>query len=72
MKEFVMRIWVDVSTGTYGNEDDLVFVDVSDWTNEEFEAFGNQTDNDRSWYAYEIALMRDLSNSHVQDINKGE
>tara|TARA_B100002019_G_scaffold73910_1_gene63855 strand:- start:11469 stop:11672 length:204 start_codon:yes stop_codon:yes gene_type:complete len=67
-----MRIWVDVSTGTYGSEDDLVFVDVSDWTNEEFVAFDNQTDNDRSWYAYEIALMNDLSNSHVEEIYKGE
>ena len=67
-----MKIWVDVASGTYGNADDIVFVDVSDWTNEEFEAFGNQTDDDRSWYAYEIALMNALSNSHVEEINKGE
>ena len=53
-----MKIWIDVSSGTYGAADDLVFVDVSDWSNVEIEALHEMTDDDRSAFGWEIASLQ--------------
>ena len=53
-----MKIYVDISTGTFGAEDDLVFVDVDDWSNDEFVAFGEMTDDDRSAFGYQLSELQ--------------
>jgi hypothetical protein len=53
-----MRIWIDVSSGTYGDADDLVFVDISDWSNDEVTSFSELSDNERSELAYEISQLQ--------------
>lgn len=60
-----MRIYVDISTGTFGAEDDLVFVDVDDWSNDEFVAFGEMTDDDRSALGWEIASLQKKEESNA-------
>lgn len=53
-----MKIWIDVSSGTYGAADDLVFVDVSDWSNEEIEALHEMNDDDRSAFGYQLSELQ--------------
>jgi hypothetical protein len=53
-----MRIWIDVSSGTYGDADDLVFVDISDWSNDEVTSFSELSDGERSELAYEISQLQ--------------
>lgn len=48
-----IRIWVDVTTGTFGGEEDLTWVDVSDWNEDDWQAFDNKTDAERARYAKE-------------------
>jgi len=54
----MMKIWIDVSSGTYGAADDLVFVDVSDWSNEEIEALHEMADDDRSAFGYQLSELQ--------------
>lgn len=49
-----MKIWIDIESGTYGNFDNLVFLDVSDWNNNEFDSFAEMSDSDRSEFASDI------------------
>ena len=60
-----MRIWIDISTGTFGAEDDLVFIDVDDWTNEEFVSLGEMNDDDRSAFGWEMASIQQEDESNV-------
>lgn len=56
-----MKIWIDIESGTYGNAENLVFVDVLDWTNDEFDRFAEMSDSDRSEFASDmnkIQIMR--------------
>lgn len=49
-----MRIWIDLESGTYGNAENLVFVDVNDWNNDEFDKFAELSDSERSEFASDI------------------
>jgi hypothetical protein len=49
-----MKIWIDLESGTYGNAENLVFVEVADWTNEEFDRFAEMSDDDRSEFASDV------------------
>jgi hypothetical protein len=56
-----MKIWIDIESGTYGNAENLVFVEVSDWNNDEFDKLAEMSDADRSEFASDInriQLMR--------------
>lgn len=53
-----MKIWIDVSTGTYGAAEDLIFFSVEDWTNEEIDALHNMSDDERSAFGYEISQLQ--------------
>jgi len=60
-----MKIWVDISSGSYGNADDIVFIDVDDWTNKEFENLDAMTDDDRSAFAFNISELQRSKNTEV-------
>lgn len=54
----MMRIWVDVSTGTCGDADDLVIIDISDWCDKEVMYFHEMSDDDRSVFAFELSKLQ--------------
>lgn len=56
----MMKIWIDIETGSYGNGENIVFIDVNDWTNEEFTFFGELTDNERSEFAEDVNKLQTL------------
>lgn len=58
-----MKIWVDVSTGTCGDADDLVIIDVSDWCDKEVTYFHEMSDDDRSVFAFEISQLQGEKNA---------
>lgn len=49
-----MKIWIDLESGTYGNAENLVFVNVSDWRNDELDSFAEMSDEDRSEFASDL------------------
>lgn len=57
-----MKIWIDIESGTYGNYENIVVVDVSDWSNEEFVSLSEMSDDERSEFAHEL--------NHIQNIMK--
>lgn len=55
-----MKIWIDIESGTYGNAENIVFVDISDWTNDELQKFSDLSDDDRSEMAYELNRINEV------------
>lgn len=53
-----MMIWVDVSTGTCGAADDLVLIDIGDWSDQEVNNFHEMSDDDRSAFAFEFSNLQ--------------
>jgi hypothetical protein len=55
-----MRVWVDIETGSFGNAENIVFIDVSDWTSDELDNFHEFSDDDRSAFAHEFNLINEV------------
>ena len=55
-----MKIWIDIESGSYGNYENIVVVDISDWSNEELERFGELSDDERSEIAYDINRIQTM------------
>ena len=55
-----MRVWVDIETGSFGNAENIVFIDVSDWTTDELDNFHEFSDDDRSAFAHEINVINEV------------
>lgn len=56
-----MKIWVDIESGSFGNADSIVFIDVSDWSIAEIANFSELSDDERSSFANEIYLINEVS-----------
>lgn len=54
----MMKIWVDIATGTCGDADDIVFVDIDGWTDQEVLNFHEMSDDDRSAFAFEFSKLQ--------------
>jgi len=53
-----MKIWVDIASGTYGLADNIVFVDIDGWSEQEIMNFDTMSDNDRSAFAFEFSKLQ--------------
>jgi hypothetical protein len=53
-----MKIWVDIASGTYGLADNIVFVDIDGWSDQEIVNFDSMSDDDRSAFAFEFSKLQ--------------
>lgn len=49
-----MKFWVDLETGTFGNSNNIVHLDYSDWTMNEIDFFMELPDSERVNFALDI------------------
>jgi len=47
-------LWIDTDTGTYGDAKRLVFIDVSEWGDDEIGVWETMTDSERQAYGLDI------------------
>jgi len=57
-----MKIWVDVASGTCGDADDIVFIDIEEWSDKEVLNFHEMSDDDRSAFAFEFSKLQGDNN----------
>jgi hypothetical protein len=52
-----MKLWVDLESGTFGQSDNIVFIDCTDWTMDEIDYFTNLPDSERSAFSLDIIRL---------------
>jgi hypothetical protein len=55
-----MKIWIDIESGTYGNAENLVMLEVTDWNNDEFDRLAEMSDDERSEFASDLNRIQTM------------
>ena len=63
------KIWLDISNGTYGNSSDIVVIDPTNWSDEDFEDFEDMSDGNKRDYG---ALVQFLISKDSRAITPNE